>query len=98
MTVKSSCRRSIGCGCASKCGVFVEVSAIDLLLGISVSREVTSSHRAEVEDLGNGLAGLCAGLAKQRQDGAPINGVALYAIWESDARDWQIWQSWQGSE
>ncbi len=71
---------------------------IDLLIGISLSREVTSSHRPEVENLANGLAGLCAGLAKQTQDGASINGVALYAFWESDARDWQIWQSWQGSE
>jgi len=71
---------------------------IDLLIGISLSREVTSSHRPEVENLANGLAGLCAGLAKQTQDGASINGIALYAFWESDARDWQIWQSWQGSE
>jgi Glycosyl hydrolases family 18 len=70
---------------------------IGLLMGISLSREATSSHRPEVESLANGLAGLCAGLAKQGQDGAPISGVALYAFWEADASDWHIWHSWQGS-
>jgi len=71
---------------------------IGLLIGISLSREQTSSHRPEVESLANGLVGLCAGLAKQRQDEAPIDGVALYAFWESDTTDWQIWQNWQGSD
>lgn len=66
---------------------------VDLLIGISLSREQTASHRPEVESLANGLAGLCAALA-QPQEGAAVRGVALYALWEATADDEAAWQRW----
>lgn len=66
---------------------------VSVLIGISVSREVTDSHRPAVESLPHGLAGLCAALHRNQVD--QIEGVALYALWEADATDWQAWQAWQ---
>lgn len=70
-------------------------SEVELLIGISVSREHTWSHHPAVESLHNGLGGLCAG-----QSGLPpgkdnLQGVAVYADWEFTREDWQIWQEWQ---
>ncbi len=70
-------------------------SEVELLIGISVSRENTFSHHPTVEDLQNGLGGLCAAQANSSRPGDKVQGVAIYADWEFAEKDWQIWQEWQ---
>lgn len=60
----------------------------ELLIGISVSDEATTSHNPMVESLADGLAGTCAG------SDTLVDGVALYAAWETDTREWDVWQGW----
>jgi len=67
-------------------------SETELLIGISISREDTGTHDPTVENLSNGLAGLCSALVNLK--GQPVNGVAIYAAWEADDTDWQIWEGW----
>jgi hypothetical protein len=68
---------------------------VDLLIGFSVSREITTSHNPDAENLSSGLAGLCAGLTAAAPATNRIKGIALYAEWEADAVDWQRWEQWQ---
>lgn len=68
-------------------------TGVELLIGISVSRERTTTHRPSAENLANGLAGICAAL----KDGDhSIDGVAIYAAWEATAADWIVWDRWRG--
>lgn len=60
----------------------------EVLIGISVSDEATTSHNPMVESLVDGLAGICAG------NDSMVDGVALYAAWETDTREWDVWQGW----
>jgi len=69
----------------------LENSGVELFIGVSVSREQTRSHQPDIENLANGLAGLCAGLTEANT----IQGVAIYADWEFSQSDWQLWQAWQ---
>jgi len=64
---------------------------VELLIGVSVSRENTVTHKPEVENMPSGLAGICAG---KSMAGHPIDGVAIYAAWEAEENDWQIWDNW----
>ena len=66
-------------------------SNVELLTGISVSREETLAHHPNVETLKDGLTGLCA----NRQKSRAIDGVALYADWDFTPADWAIWNEWQ---
>jgi hypothetical protein len=66
-------------------------SDAELLIGISVSQEKTRSHQPAVENLANGLAGLCAGLT----DPKAVQGIAVYADWEFSQLEWQVWEVWQ---
>jgi hypothetical protein len=67
-------------------------SQVELLIGISVSREEAFTHHPKAENLASGLAGMCAGMAELATK--PPNGVAIYAAWEADETDWQIWTEW----
>jgi hypothetical protein len=70
----------------------VEDSDVELLIGVSVSGEKTTTHHPSAENLANGLAGICAAL----EDGShSIDGVAIYAAWEATAADWVLWHRWQ---
>jgi hypothetical protein len=69
----------------------LENSDVELFIGISVSQEQTRSHQPAIENLANGLAGICAGLTNQKT----IQGIAVYADWEFSQSDWQVWQAWQ---
>jgi hypothetical protein len=69
----------------------LEHSDVELLIGVSVSRENTASHKPLAERLESGLAGVCAGMSNSKT----IQGIALYADWEFSQSDWQIWQTWQ---
>lgn len=67
-------------------------SGVELLIGISVSREYTPSHDPLSENMQNGLAGVCAGLPALKQN--KIQGIAIYASWEADQADWRFWDEW----
>ncbi len=65
---------------------------VELLIGISVSREETVSHHPSAENLESGLAGLCAAVS----DGTrTVQGAAIYADWEFSPADQKIWDEWQ---
>lgn len=49
-------------------------------------------HVPEVEDLGNGLLGLHAGLASFESLPAHYLGAAIYSDWELDAAEWALWR------
>jgi hypothetical protein len=66
-------------------------SPVELLIGISVARAETLSHHPQAEDLGDGLAGVCAGLVNSDR---PVQGVAIYADWDFSSEDQQIWTKW----
>lgn len=69
-------------------------SRAELLIGVSVSRESTSTHRPVAENLRSGLSGVCAGIAASSDARRVVSGVAIYASWEADETDWQVWQDW----
>jgi hypothetical protein len=71
---------------------------VEVLWGLSVSRERTPSHQPDAESLASGLTGICAGLeTKAGNDGnlSAKPGVALYAAWEMTQADWEALQEWQ---
>jgi hypothetical protein len=72
----------------------LEGSEVDLLIGISISREHTTSHHPDVENMQSGLAGICAGWLDLAQVRDKVQGVAIYAAWEAEATDWQLWDEW----
>ncbi len=70
-------------------------SPAELLIGISVSRDETRSHRPSAENLRNGLAGLCAALS---DGGTSVQGAAIYADWEFSPDERRVWDGWQKGE
>jgi hypothetical protein len=76
-------------------GKSLEGTEVQLLIGISISREDTTSHRPHVENLQSGLAGVCAGLSVSPAAKQVAQGVAIYAAWEADAADWTTWETWR---
>ena len=69
-------------------------SDAELLIGISVSRERTQTHRPEAENMRSGLVGVRAGIDRQPTTAHKVDGVAIYAAWEADEADWELWQDW----
>jgi hypothetical protein len=69
-------------------------SDVQLLAGLSVSRENTFTHRPNAENMNSRLAGICAGLSAAAHTNHAIDGVALYASWEAEANDWAAWEAW----
>ncbi len=67
-------------------------SDAELLIGISISREDTITHRPKAENMQSGLAGICAGLITAQEN--TVRGVAIYAAWEGEPSDWQTWDAW----
>jgi hypothetical protein len=66
-------------------------SEVELLIGISASRERTTTHRPNAENMQSGLVGACAGL---HSTGRKAGGIAVYAAWEAEEADWQMWETW----
>jgi hypothetical protein len=77
-------------------GISNSVSGLgtELLMGLSVSREETRTHRPDAENMASGLAGVCAGAARLSKASHPVDGVIIYAAWEADDSDWQVWRGW----
>jgi hypothetical protein len=69
-------------------------SDVELLIGISVSRERTLTHHPVAENMMNGLAGTCSGLSRYAEAGSTVDGLAVYAAWEASASDWSAWEAW----
>lgn len=69
-------------------------SPVELLIGISVSREATRTHHPQAENLRSGLAGACSALSLISPNERAVKGVAVYASWEADSLDWQTLKGW----
>jgi hypothetical protein len=72
-------------------------SDVELLIGISVSRENTFTHRPWAENLRNGLAGVCGGFERYPEAAGVVDGIAIYAAWETNEADWNLWERWAGN-
>jgi hypothetical protein len=67
-----------------------------ILLGIPTYDDYSLMHRAGVETPENALLGAVAGL-RGRGRGGTFEGVALYAEWTTDERDWEAYERiWRG--
>jgi len=68
-------------------------SDVELLFGLSISRESTVTHHPTAENMQSGLAGICAAVADAGNSIQIADGVAVYAAWEADSEDWQLWET-----
>lgn len=61
---------------------------VELLIGVSVSKERSMTHHPYAENLQNGLSGACAYMSRGDHN---VQGMAIYAAWEMASEEWQIW-------
>jgi hypothetical protein len=67
-----------------------------VLMGVPTYDETGLMHRAAAESPENALAGIVSGLRGQG-GGGTFEGVALYAEWTTDDREWGVYESvWRG--
>lgn len=67
-----------------------------VLMGVPTYDDTGLMHRAGVETPDNALLGIIAGL-RGVGGGGTFEGVALYAEWTTDAREWDIYERiWRG--
>jgi hypothetical protein len=67
-----------------------------VLLGVPTYDDTGFMHRAGVETTENALLGVVAGL-RGLGAGGTFEGVALYAEWTTDAKDWAVYERvWRG--
>ncbi len=72
-------------------------SDVRVFIGIPTSEEVTPAHNPRAENMRNGLRGTIDGLNDWATWANVVIGVAVYPYWETDVREWQIYQSlWLG--
>lgn len=69
-------------------------SNVELLMGLTVSREKTLTHRPAAENMLSGLRGICAARNEIFPEAHSVDGIAIYAEWEADEDDWHLWQEW----
>ena len=63
----------------------------ELLIGLSVSREMSGTHLPAIESVENALIGTCKGVHQLSNEDHPISGAAIYASWEVTGDDWTTW-------
>jgi len=69
-----------------------------VLLGVPTYDDTGFMHRAGVETTENALLGVVAGL-RGLGAGGTFEGVALYAEWTTDAKDWAVYERvWRGRD
>ena len=69
----------------------------ELLIGIPTYEDDKESFDPEVENMETGLKGVIQGLNNKRTTVDTFTGVAIYANWETDESEWDIYeQLWQG--
>jgi hypothetical protein len=90
-------RRYIAYAAASTTSALSGVpSRARVLMGVPTYKETGFMHRAGVETMENALLGVVAGL-RGVGGGGTFEGVALYAGWTTDAREWEVYERvWRG--
>lgn len=71
----------------------VNGTGVELLFGVPTSEESTATHNPDTENMVNGLQGIIDGLNDQEAIPAAVAGVAVYPYWETDIREWVIYES-----
>jgi hypothetical protein len=72
-------------------------TATRIYIGISTSKEKSSSHDPAIENMGSGLRGVLSGLNDADTQPGKITGVAIYPHWETTDDDWQTYKAiWLG--
>jgi hypothetical protein len=67
-----------------------------VLLGVPTYDETGLMHRGSVETPDNAIPGIVAGL-RGLGAGGTFEGIALYAEWTTDAREWEVYERlWRG--
>ncbi len=68
-----------------------------IYVSVSTSKEKSSSHDPEVENMDNGLRGVVSGLNDADTQPGRITGVGIYAYWETTDDEWQTYtELWLG--
>lgn len=69
----------------------------ELLIGIPTYEDDKESFDPEVENMETGLKGVIRGINNKRTTMDTFTGVAIYANWETDESEWDIYEKlWQG--
>lgn len=74
-------------------GKSLHETKVELLLGLSVSREQTLTHNPAIENMANSLHGICSVLVKNKELEV-ADGLAIYAAWEASSKDWTVWENY----
>ena len=95
-------RRYLAWATASVAGTLVSSgSDARVLMGVPTYEDYGLMHRAGVETLDNALLGVVDGL-RGLGAGGTFEGVALYAEWTTDQKDWEayerVWRNQAGSD
>jgi hypothetical protein len=76
----------------------IKDTGCELLVGIPTYKEVTFSHRPEVENVTNALEGTIIGLESIPYNDI-VRGVSVYALWTTDENDMEIYRKiWLGTD
>ncbi len=68
-----------------------------IYMGISTSKEKSSSHDPVIENMSSGLNGVLSGLNDADTQSGKIIGVAIYPYWETTADEWRTYKElWLG--
>jgi hypothetical protein len=85
-------RRYLAWATATVAGALVDSgSHARVLMGVPTYEDYGFMHRPGVETLGNALPGVVAGL-RGLGAGGTFEGVALYAEWTTDEKDWAVYE------
>jgi hypothetical protein len=75
----------------------VDGTDVALLIGLPTYDEKTSTHWPSAENIASGLQGVIHGLNDAKAKPSTVTGVALYAHWDTDSTEWEIYESlWLG--
>lgn len=65
----------------------------EVLIGVPTYHEPRQNHNPEAENMESGLRGVIDALARvEEPPAAPFAGVAVYAHWETDQREWSLYR------
>ncbi|MHB1004311.1 MAG: glycosyl hydrolase family 18 protein [Chloroflexota bacterium] len=78
----------------------VEGTDAEVLIGVPTYDEPRLNHNPGAENIDTGLHGVVDALARLDASARqPFAGVALYAHWETDAKEWETYRSvWEGRQ
>jgi hypothetical protein len=63
----------------------------EVIIGLPTYEDGTPSHNPHAENISLGLKGVRAGLASSDEARISVQGVALFADYTTDEREWKIW-------